>query len=156
MDFFLLVKFWTCPFFYYSVFMYSNFPYAHTFLCSRSKASWSPTAFISVFWRAEVMYMCISRNRSMAPPCSACSISNCDKRFTNHSNDRWSRLIQKKSTYFWKIEKELKTIFWLRMPLSWTQNIIKLHGYTVPNDHSGTVTEFPMKMRSLWQGKVHS
>ena len=26
---------------------------------------------------------------------------------------------------------------------------------TVPNDHSRTVTKFPMKMRSLWQGKIH-
>lgn len=35
---------------------------------------------------------------SMAPPSSACSISNCDSKLTNHSNERWSRLIQKKST----------------------------------------------------------
>ena len=26
---------------------------------------------------------------------------------------------------------------------------------TVPNDHSQPVTKFPMKMRSLWQGKIH-
>ncbi|KAF4525978.1 hypothetical protein B566_EDAN000770 [Ephemera danica] len=50
------------------------------------------------FFLALVMYMCISRKRSMAPPNSACSISNCDSKFTNHSNERWSRLIQKKST----------------------------------------------------------
>lgn len=69
-----------------------------TFSCSKSNASCSPTAFMSVFCSADVMYMCISRKRSMAPPSSACSISSCDRRFTNHSNDRWSLLIQKKST----------------------------------------------------------
>ena len=70
-----------------------------TFSCSSSRASWSPTAFMSVFCRAEVMYMCMSRNRSMAPPCSACSISSCDSREMNHSKLRCSRLIQKKSTF---------------------------------------------------------
>lgn len=69
-----------------------------TFWCSKSSASCSPTAFMSVFCSALVMYMCISRNRSIAPPSSACSISSCESRFTNHSNDCWSRLIQKKST----------------------------------------------------------
>ena len=34
----------------------------------------------------------------MAPPCSACSISSCDRSLTNHSKLFWSRLIQKKST----------------------------------------------------------
>lgn len=53
---------------------------------------------MSVFCSAEVIYICISKNRSIAPPSSACSISNCDRRFTNHSNERWSRFIQKKST----------------------------------------------------------
>ena len=33
-----------------------------TFWCNSSRASWSPTAFISVFCRAEVMYICMSRN----------------------------------------------------------------------------------------------
>ena len=69
-----------------------------TFLCSRSSASWSPTAFMSVFWSAEVMYICMSKNRSIEPPCSACSISSWDNKFTNHSKLLWSRLIQKKST----------------------------------------------------------
>ena len=69
-----------------------------TFLCSRSSASWSPTAFISVFWSADVIYMCMSRNLS-DPPCSACSISSWDNRFTNHSKLLWSRFIQKKSTW---------------------------------------------------------
>lgn len=42
---------------------------------------------------------CLSIYLSMAPPSSACSISNWDNKLTNHSNDRWSRLIQKKSTF---------------------------------------------------------
>ncbi|KAF0767318.1 Uncharacterized protein FWK35_00002327 [Aphis craccivora] len=58
-----------------------------TFSCNKSKANWSPTAFISVFCKADVIYMCISRNLSIAPPSSACSISSCDSKFTNHSND---------------------------------------------------------------------
>ena len=53
---------------------------------------------MSVLWRAEVTYMCMSRNLLMAPPCSACSISSWDSSFTNHSKLFWSRLIQKKST----------------------------------------------------------
>ena len=28
--------------------------------------------------------------------------------------------------------------------------------HTVPNDHSRTVTRFPMKMRSLWEGKTYA
>ena len=44
--------------------------------------------------------MCMSRNLSMAPDISlACSISSWDNRLMNHSNERWSRFIQKKSTY---------------------------------------------------------
>jgi hypothetical protein len=35
----------------------------------------------------------------MAPPCSACSISSCERSFTNHSKLFWSRFIQKKSTW---------------------------------------------------------
>ncbi len=41
----------------------------------------------------------MSKKRSMAPPSSACSISSWDSSSTNHSKERWSRLIQKKSTY---------------------------------------------------------
>ena len=40
----------------------------------------------------------MSKNLSIAPPDSACSISSCDNNWTNHSKERWSRLIQKKST----------------------------------------------------------
>ena len=69
-----------------------------TFSWSRSKANWRPTAFMSVLCRAEVMYMCISRKWPITPSCSDCSISNWDRSLTNHSNDFWSRLIQKKST----------------------------------------------------------
>ena len=95
-----------------------------TFSWSKSRASWSPTAFMSVRWRADVTYMCMSRNLSrnelirndkkadfinfqlcclfvdllIAPPCSACSISSCERSLTNHSKLFWSRLIQKKST----------------------------------------------------------
>ena len=75
-----------------------------TFSWRRSKASWRPTAFISVLWRAEVMYMCMSKKWPITPSCSDCSISNWESSLTNHSNDFWSRLIQKKSTLkkIWK------------------------------------------------------
>lgn len=56
----------------------SFFP-CKTFLCIRSIASWSPTALMSFFWSADVMYMCISKNLSNAPPFSACSISNWER-----------------------------------------------------------------------------
>ena len=59
---------------------------------------------MSVFCNAEVMYMCMSRNLSINPPYSACSISSWVRRWTNHSKDRCSRLIQKKSTYRVHIE----------------------------------------------------
>ena len=72
--------------------------WSRTFLCNKSSANCNPTAFMSVFCNADVIYMCMSKNRSIAPPCSACSISNWDSKLTNHSKDRWSRLIQKKST----------------------------------------------------------
>ena len=96
-----MIIFLICVMFhFYFIFITIELGYSFiTFLCNRSRASWSPTAFISVFWRADVMYMCISRNLSIDPPCSACSISNCDSRFTNHSKLLWSRLIQKKSTW---------------------------------------------------------
>ena len=71
-----------------------------TFSWSKSRANCSPTAFMSVLCKADVMYMCISKKCPITPPCSDCSISNCDKSLTNHSNDFWSRLIQKKSTFF--------------------------------------------------------
>lgn len=70
------------------------------FLWIKSSAIWRPMALTSVFLRAEVMYMCMSRNLSK-PPCSLCSISNWFNRLTNHSNERWSRFIQKKSTFEW-------------------------------------------------------
>ena len=70
-----------------------------TFLCNKSSANCNPTAFMSVFCKADVIYMCMSKKRSIAPPCSACSISNCESKLTNHSKDLWSRLIQKKSTW---------------------------------------------------------
>ena len=54
---------------------------------------------MSFFERALVMYRWRSRNRSMKLPNSACSISNWESKCTNHSKLRWSRLIQKKSTY---------------------------------------------------------
>ena len=101
-----------------------------TFSWSRSRASWSPTAFMSVLCSADVTYMCMSRNLGeglmvygymdiygymygymeiygdifqfvhllIAPPCSACSISSCERSLTNHSKLFWSLLIQKKST----------------------------------------------------------
>ena len=84
-----------------------------SFSCNRSRASWRPTARMSFFCRAVVMYlkhikgilrryivisrkififdlfyMCMSRNLSMAPPFSACSISSSDSSWTNHSKER--------------------------------------------------------------------
>ena len=38
-----------------------------TFSCRRSSANWRPTAFMSVLWRAEVTYMCMSRNLTSRP-----------------------------------------------------------------------------------------
>lgn len=70
-----------------------------TFSWRRSSANCKPTAFMSVFCNALVMYICISKNLSMAPPSSACSISNWDSKLTNHSKDLWSLFIQKKSTW---------------------------------------------------------
>ena len=69
-----------------------------TFLKLRSMASCKKTDFMSVFCRAEVTYMCISRNLPKEPPLSACSISSWDSKLTNHSKLFWSLLIQKKST----------------------------------------------------------
>merc|ERR1712142_151792 len=56
-----------------------------SFLKFRSMASWRKTDFMSVFCRAEVTYMCISRNLSRVPPVSACSISSSDSKLTNPS-----------------------------------------------------------------------
>ena len=58
---------------------------------------------MSVFCSALVMYMCMSRNRpslSSSGPRRlwACSTSSWVSKCRNHSKDRWSRLIQKKST----------------------------------------------------------
>ena len=78
----------------------------YTFSWRRSNASCNPTAFMSVFCNAEVMYMCMSRKCPMTPSCSDCSISNCESNLTNHSNDFWSRFIQKKSTC-WKKKKDI-------------------------------------------------
>ena len=78
----------------------------YTFSWRRSNASCNPTAFMSVFCNAEVMYMCMSRKCPMTPSCSDCSISNCESNLTNHSNDFWSRFIQKKSTCCRKKEKK--------------------------------------------------
>ena len=104
-----------------------------TFSWSKSRASWSPTAFISVLCRADVTYMCMSRNLDrnkeffffvlhclffdllIAPPCSACSISSWERSLTNHSKLFWSRLIQKKSTY---AGREFKCTLWLCSHLS--------------------------------------
>lgn len=93
--FFLKSKIYSNFYFIFLIF----FIFVQTFSWSKSRASCSPTAFMSVFCNALVMYICISRNLSMAPPSSACSISSWESRFTNHSKDLWSRLIQKKSTY---------------------------------------------------------
>ena len=81
----------------------------YTFSWRRSNASCNPTAFMSVFCNAEVMYMCMSRKCPMTPSCSDCSISNCESNLTNHSNDFWSRFIQKKSTCCRKKEKNTLT-----------------------------------------------
>ena len=73
---------------------------------------------MSVLCSALVMYMCMSRNLSMAPPISlACSISSWDNRLMNHSNERWSRLIQKKSTYkmIESVEKIQSNLYWSHM-----------------------------------------
>ena len=42
----------------------------------------------------------ICHHLSISPPWTACSISSCERRLTNHSKLFWSRLIQKKSTFF--------------------------------------------------------
>ena len=69
---------------------------------------------MSVLCKAEVMYMCMSKNRSnpavdwswepmewlSCRRSSACSNSSWLSKWTNHSNDRCSRFIQKKSTFF--------------------------------------------------------
>ena len=55
---------------------------------------------MSVLLRALVMYKWRSRKRSITLPNSACSTSNWESKCTNHSKLRWSRLIQKKSTYY--------------------------------------------------------
>ena len=68
-----------------------------SFWYSRSNAIWRPTAFMSELFKAEVIYMWISRNLSCSSNC-ACSISNSLNKFTNHSNALWWRLSQKKST----------------------------------------------------------
>ena len=44
------------------------------------------------------IFFSLSTNLLIAPPCSACSISSCERSLTNHSKLFWSRLIQKKST----------------------------------------------------------
>lgn len=80
------------------VFRHAGTIIAFTFSWSKSRANCRPTAFMSLFCRALVMYMCISRKRSIVAPSSACSISSWESRLTNHSNERWSRFIQKKST----------------------------------------------------------
>ena len=86
----------------------------------RSRAICSPTAFMSFLERALVMYKCRSRNRSMKLPNSACSISNCESKCTNHSKLRWSRLIQKKSTYWRK-----KKVKWFALYKSFIFNKVR-------------------------------
>ena len=73
------------------------------FLCIKSNAICSPIALMSFLPTADVMYMCSSRNRSKLS-CSLCSASNWLSNVTNHSNDFWCRLIQKKSTYTQKFD----------------------------------------------------
>uniref|UniRef100_A0A1X7TNC6 Uncharacterized protein n=1 Tax=Amphimedon queenslandica TaxID=400682 RepID=A0A1X7TNC6_AMPQE len=68
-------------------------------LCIRSRAICTPNALTSVLCKANVMYMCISRNRSISVPYSFCSISSSfSSSMTSHSKCLWSRLIQMKST----------------------------------------------------------
>ena len=94
----IMLHFWNYTFFLRALWMMKKDSYKFTFLCNKSSANCNPTAFMSVFCKADVIYMCMSKKRSIAPPCSACSISNCESKLTNHSKDLWSRLIQKKST----------------------------------------------------------
>ena len=112
-----------------------------TFSWRRSRAIWRLTAFMSVLFKALVMYKWRSKKRSMTPPSSACSTSNWDNKWTNHSKLRWSRLIQKKSTcnqivskfkfctffffkwaiiYFFKVHNGFGHIGWPAVLTSWT------------------------------------
>ena len=70
----------------------------NTFLCKTSIAVCKAIALMSVFWSAAVKYMWISKNLCWPASSASCSSSNWFKSLKNHSNDFWSRLIQKKST----------------------------------------------------------
>ena len=71
---------------------------SNTFLCKTSIAVCKAIALMSVFWSAAVKYMWISKNLCWPASSASCSSSNWFKSLKNHSNDFWSRLIQKKST----------------------------------------------------------
>ena len=64
----------------------------------KSNASWSPMPFISSFFNAEVMCICISR-KFFSNLWQHCSTSSSFNKLRNHSKERWERLIQKKSTW---------------------------------------------------------
>ena len=70
----------------------------HTFLCKMSIAVWSANALRDVLLSAAVRYMCTSKNLWWPASSSACSSSIWFSSLMNHSNDFWSRFIQKKST----------------------------------------------------------
>ena len=122
-----------------------------SFLWIRSKAICRPIAFMSVFDSADVMYMCISRKRSK-PLCSLCSISSSLNKLTNHSNDFWSLLIQKKSTYGMQ-QQFLTKILWYNIYTTIHYgNTLLIHSltgiilYHIPhNFHNRTVLQFCSK-----------
>ena len=78
------------------------FELQNTFLYKSSRAKYNRAVLMSSCWRADVMYMWISRNLSMAPPFSFCSNSNWVRSWWNHSIGPVSRLIQIKSTCNYK------------------------------------------------------
>ena len=57
-----------------------------------------PERFGFAFCLLHIFVVCLL-HLLIAPPCSACSISSCERSLTNHSKLFWSRLIQKKSTW---------------------------------------------------------
>ena len=100
----------------------------HTFLCKMSIAVWSANALRVVLLSAAVRYMCTSKNLWWPASSPACSSSIWFSSLMNHSNDFWSRFIQKKSTLIEKVKYAVNCIIYKKIfiGLFWYTNLTPL------------------------------